>query len=208
MQNAPVSSLIVAGGLFMLFQVFCTGNNLETVESRDAEGRLERWQRNKTDFAKEGLYQRFSPDGTIAEEAHYVRDSLDGERKFFFPNGRLESVEHYRNGVFHGKYRKYDENGNLLVEQEFADGAMQGLSLVYYPNGVLKEKYTIRDNEENGPFQEFYENGNIRTEGAYAPGKDGTAEQGELKEYDENGQLVRIADCRDGICLTKWKKDK
>lgn len=208
MQNAPVSSLIVAGGLFMLFQVFCTGNNLETVESRDAEGWLERWQRNKTDFAKEGLYQRFSPDGTIAEEARYVHDSLDGERKFFFPNGRVESVEHYRNGVFHGKYRKYDENGNLLVEQEFTDGAMQGLSLVYYPNGVLKEKYTIRDNEEDGPFQEFYENGNIRTEGTYGPGKDGTAEQGELKEYDENGQLVRIADCRDGICLTKWKKDK
>jgi len=28
-----------------------------------------------------------------------------------------------------------------------------------------------------------------------------------LKEYDETGQLVRIADCQLGICRTKWTKD-
>lgn len=198
--------MILAGGLFVLLHAFCTENNLETVESRDAEGRLERWQRNKQDFAKEGLYQRFYPEGALAEEAHYVHDSLNGERKFFYKNGHVESVEHYQNGIFHGKYLKYNENGNLLIEQEFVNGTMQGLSLAYYPNGVLKEKYTMKDNEENGPFQEFYETGVLQTEGTYAPGKDGTAEQGKLKQYDENGQLIRIADCKDGICLTKWQK--
>lgn len=207
MQNAPFFTVLTAG-LFIFSQTFCGNNNLETVERRDAEGRLERWQRDKTDFAREGLYQRFYPDGTLAEEAHYKRDTLQGQRKFFYKNGVVESVEHYNNGIFHGKYLKYNEKGNLIVEQEYVNGAMQGFSLVYYPNGVLKEKYTIRDNEDNGPFQEFHENGRLKTEGTYVPAEEGSLEQGELKEYDENGQLVRIAQCTDGRCLTKWELKK
>ena len=138
----------------------------------------------------------------------YLRDTLHGARKFFYKNGAVESVEHYNKGVYHGKYLKYNEKGNLIVEQEYVNGAMQGFSLVYYPNGVLKEKYTIRDNEDNGPFQEFHENGRLKAEGTYAPGEDGSVEQGELKEYDENGLLIRVADCKDGICLTKWELKK
>ncbi|MBV6440436.1 MAG: toxin-antitoxin system YwqK family antitoxin [Haliscomenobacteraceae bacterium CHB4] len=199
-------SLFAATGLLVLFQTFCTENPVETVESRDAEGQLERYQRRKRDYAKEGLYQRFSADGKLREEAHYVNDTLDGERKYFFPNGTVESIEHYRRGQYHGKYQKFYESGQLYIEQEFVDGAMQGFSLGYYPNGVLKEKVTIRDNEENGPFWEYWENGNLKAEGNYAPDEDESLEQGELKEYDENGQIIRIADCNKGVCLTRWKK--
>jgi len=196
----------LALGVFVLFQIFCKQNPLETVENRDAEGRLERWQRRKTDFAKEGLYQRFAANGILLEEANYVNDTLEGERKYFYPNGTVESIERYRRGQYHGKYQKFYENGQLQIEQEFVNGTMQGLSLRYYPNGVLEEKVTIRDNEENGPFWEYWENGNLKTEGNYAPSEDGNLEQGELKEYDESGQLVRIAHCDKGVCPTRWKK--
>lgn len=199
----PITSVL---GLLLLFQVFCKENPIETVESRNPEGQLERWQRRRQDFAREGLFQRFSPEGKLLEEAHYANDTLDGERKYFFPSGTVESVEHYRRGQYHGKYQKFHENGQLQIEQEFVEGAMQGFSLAYYPNGVLKEKVTIRDNEEDGPFWEYWENGNIKAEGAYAMSEEGSSEQGELREYDESGQLIRIADCNKGVCLTKWKK--
>lgn len=205
MQNGRFSLLIVAG-LFVLFQTFCKKNPLETVETRDAEGYLERFQRRKTDFAKEGLYQKFAPDGKMLEEANYLNDTLEGERKYFFPNGAVESIERYRRGQYHGKYQKFYENGQLFVEQDFVNGAMQGFSLRYYQNGSLQEKVSIRDNEENGPFWEYWENGNLKTEGTYAPFRGESSEQGELKEYDENGQLIRIADCKNGICVTRWKK--
>ena len=199
-------SILPALFLTLLFQVFCTENPIETIENRDAEGQLERYQRRKKDYAKEGVYQRFSPNGQLIEEAHYTNDTLDGERKYFFPSGSVESIEHYRQGQYHGKYQKFYVNGQLNVEQEFVDGAMQGISVRYYPNGVVKEKVTIRDNDENGPFWEYWENGNIQFEGTYQPNEEGSAEQGELKEYDENGQLIRIADCNNGVCLTRWKK--
>lgn len=198
---------ILSMAIFLLFQTACKENPNETVETRDETGRIERYQRNKKDFSKEGLYQKLSPDGKLLEEAHYHLNVLEGERKYFYPGGAVESIEPYKNGQIHGKFRKFFENGTLNLEQDFVDGVMQGLSIRYYPNAVVEERVTMKDNEENGPFQEYYDNGNLKVEGTYAPvGEESALEQGELKEYDETGQLVRIADCVDGRCNTRWKK--
>ena len=198
--------LFVASSAVLCCMVACSGS-VEKVEDRNERGQLERFERRKKDFAKEGLYQRFDEKGVLLEEAHYKNDTLDGERKYFYPSGALESIEHYSNGIYHGKYLKYYDSGTLQVEQEFVSGALEGWSTAYYPNGVVKEKVTLVHNEENGPFTEFYENGQKKAEGRYVPGEDFPMEQGELKEYDETGQLVRIADCQSGICKTKWKKE-
>lgn len=185
----------------------CTGPQIETIETKDEQGRPERYQRRKKDFAKEGLYQKFQGDGKLLKEAHYVNDTLEGECRYFRPTGSLESVERYSRGVLHGKYEGYLENGQLQIEQTYVNGALQGLSTAYYPNGHIKEKVTLQDNEENGPFTEYYETGVLKTEGQYKPGEEMPLEHGELKEYDEQGQLVRRADCNNGVCLTKWKKE-
>lgn len=197
------TSSIFKGLLLLIFlsQIACS-SDVETVENRDQQGRLERFQRRKKDFAKQGLYQKFFPDGKLSEEAHFVNDTLEGERKYFYTSGKIESVERYRKGSFEGKYEKFDSSGVLMLEQTYVNGAMQGWSIAYHPNGKIKEKVAIKDNEENGPFTEYYENGVLQTEGTYRNG----SEQGELKEYDEQGQLTRIADCVDGRCLTKLKK--
>ncbi len=197
-----------SAALMLLFQIFCTPNPIETTEAKNDRGQLERWQRRKDNFTKEGLYQRFSPENVLIEEAHYLADSLEGERKYFFPNGKVESIEHYKNNKMHGKYQAFYEEGQLKIEQDFVQGALEGWSIRYFPSGKIQEKVQLKDNVENGPFTEFHENGNLKTEGNYTPNKDGDegVEEGELKEYDESGQLTRIADCKDGMCLTRWKK--
>lgn len=191
---------------FISAQIACN-SNVETVESKDDLGRVIRYERSKKNFAKQGLYQKYFLDGKLAEEAHFIADSMEGAHKYFYPSGGLESVEHYRKGAYHGKYQKYYESGTLQLDQTFENGVLQGQSLGYYPNGTVKEKVTLVNNEENGPFSEYYENGVLKTEGLYAPGDDVPLEEGELKEYDENGNLVRIADCKQGVCITKWKKE-
>ena len=203
--NRLVLRLCVA--LVFILQAFCTQNPIETTESKNERGQLERWQRRKDTHVKEGLYQRFSPEGALLEEAHYVADSQEGERKYFFPNGKIESVERYQNNKITGKYQAFYEGGQLKIEQDYVNGALNGLSIRYYPNGKVMEKVMLKDNIENGPFSEYHENGNLKTEGNYAPNEEGDGlEDGEMKEYDESGQLVRIADCKDGMCLTRWKK--
>lgn len=179
-------------------------SDIETIEHRDEHGRLERYQRRKKDFAKEGLYQRFHEKGYLLEEAHYRNDTLDGERKFFHPNGKVERIEHFQNGVYAGKFQQFYENGQLQLEQEYVDGALEGLSTAWYPSGVMKEKVTLRENEENGPFTEWYENGKLKAVGSYI---DGDNEQDSLKLYDTLGQLERVLMCQMGACRTVWVRE-
>ncbi len=182
------------------------GKATEVVENSNPDGSRERFERRKSDFAKQGLYQRYRADGSLAEEAHYIADTLEGERKYYYANGTVESTEFYKKGIIDGKFQKFYETGSLQIEQTYVNGALNGASIAFYPDGVVKERVMLKNNEEDGPFTEYYPNGKIKAEGFYKPTEDGSVEHGELKEYDENGELVRIADCVNGACSTKWKK--
>lgn len=176
----------------------------ETIERRDANGRLERFQQHRKTHLKEGLYEQFREDGTLAEQANYVQDTLHGERILYFPDGKQkESIYTYAMGVYHGPYRLYYPDGQLHLEQQFARGVLEGLSLRYYPTGQLEERVTMHNNEESGPFEEFYPNGHKKAVGNYIFDHDTALEQGELREYDSTGVLIRVADCEAGICRTR-----
>ena len=178
----------------------------ETVTQTDEFNYRITFQRDKKKQTKEGLYQRFSPAGVLVEASDYQNDSLHGMRRYYYDNGRLQSEEGFERGLNHGHYRKYDENGSLVIEQNYIHGAMEGNSVRYYPNGKVMEVVAIVHNEENGPFKEYYENGQIKAEGTYIYQDDAAVEQGELREYDSVGVLIRIADCEAGICRTRWRK--
>ena len=64
---------------------------------------------------------------------------------------------------------------------------------------------SFKDNLENGPFAEYYENGNIHWEGNYLGGD---FEQDTLKEFDKEGELIRILFCNKGVCQTIWTPEK
>ena len=182
----------------------CSTSNLETVENKDENGRVvERFTRLKKDFAKEGRYQAFYPNGTTREDAFYRHDTLDGERKLFYPNGTCELIERRQLGSFEGKFQNFYENGTLKSEGEYRNNSMTGKWRFLYKNGQPKEFVMFKDNEENGPFQEFYMDGRLKTEGNY---KNGDAEDGELRMYDSLGMLLKIMDCDGGRCRTKWER--
>lgn len=191
-------------GFILSATIVACGRPTETIEVRLEAGGIERYERRKSDSAKEGKYERFNSEGRLVEQATYQNDSLDGQRTLFYPNGQKEIVENYKRGIFDGPYFSYYENGQIQLEQQYVNGSLQGESRAYYPSGNIKEKVTIRDNEENGPFIEYYENGKVKAEGAY---KNGDFETGELKEYDSTGVLIRIANCQKGKCQTVWKKE-
>ena len=111
MQKRTLYLLLI---LYVLPWLGCQ-SDVETIEVRNEYGQLERFERRKKDFAKEGLYQRYHEDGYLLEEAHYANDSLQGERKFFFPNGKTERIEHHQHGVFHGKYQQFYETGQIQL---------------------------------------------------------------------------------------------
>ncbi len=176
-----------------LHQVFDESGNL-----------VEEYTRNIEDFSKEGLYTRFYEDGkTPAEQATYVRDTLDGWKIFFNENGDTSSVSKIEKGILHGPHREFHPNGKVSQAYHHVNGEIIGIFKEYHESGALKGEITFSGNNENGHFVEFHENGKKAWEGTNKDGK----EHGEVLKYDENGELIRKLNCVVGRCETIWKKE-
>lgn len=189
----------------ILFLLPACGSDIEEVTEQDEFGNTIRYERSKSDFAREGWAYTTSPDGILIEMAHYVSDTLDGQRILFTETGDTSIVENYQAGSFVGPYRLYHDNGELKQEGNYVDNKMTGIWKSYYENGQLREEVLFENNLENGPFIEYHPNGNLAAEGAYL---DGDSEHGELKIYNEQGELIRTMDCDRGRCTTTWSAEE
>tara|TARA_R100000479_G_scaffold174327_2_gene122317 strand:+ start:298 stop:609 length:312 start_codon:yes stop_codon:yes gene_type:complete len=61
----------------------------------------------------------------------------------FYPNGELQQVSFYWNGVGTGTWLKYDEQGNLIVKAKIENGSP--VKLFRYKDGIT----TIIDRKKN-----------------------------------------------------------
>ena len=190
--------------LGLAFMNFGCKSKVEQVENIDSYGYTERYQRNKSDFAKQGLYQKFDEQGRLMEEAKYQDDTLSGLRALYYETGDTQIVETYQHGIFEGPYRLYYESAQLNMTGRYEANEMTGDWDRYYENGQLMERVRFEANAENGPFIEYYKNGNLKAEGSYLNGDN---EHGLLKLYDEEGALKRKMNCEKGICRTFWKRE-
>lgn len=190
--------------LFLSFTILSCTADTTTIVQKDKDDRvLEKISIDTKTKKKQGLYQRFYPSGNLAEEAFYDRDSLNGTRKFYYESGSLEQEQNYLSGIFQGPFRSFYINGKTNVEGNYVNNEMDGVWKRYYDTGELKEEVNFVNNDENGPFKEYFKNGKLKTEGTYVNGPN---EQGELKEYNEEGELIKIMSCNSGICNTIWVK--
>lgn len=155
---------------------------------------------------KHGVYQKFSLDGSLYEEAHYTHGKLDGTRFIYHPSGSVDIKEYYLDDKLEGDYKQYNEKGVLIFEATYTNNVLGGIVKTYFEDASLKEEVTFESNEENGPFTEFHPNGKIHWKGNYLNGDN---EIGVLEEYDLNGTLIKKMDCNGkGICKTTWTLEK
>jgi len=151
---------------------------------------------------KEGPYKKFFSDGEIEETAFYKNGKLDGDRKMFYLSGQVETHEKYNNDVIDGDCIDYHENGQTKMFYHYDQGLLINKIKKYSDNGVLLEVVQMKEGEENGPFKEFFLNGKIKWEGQYLNGDN---EFGLLKEYNEEGNLIKKMMCDSfAVCRTIW----
>ena len=184
--------------------ILACGPNLKTIEVQNERGQItERYTQDPETKLKEGKSYQYYEDGTVHAESDYKQGQLDGQRKLFYPNGQVEIIERYKAGQFEGLFQSYHNDGQPQLEGKYTDHEMGGSWNRYYASGALMEEVHFKQNEENGPFIEYYENGKLKAQGSYL---DGDNEHGELKLFDEQGELVKTMDCNKGRCLTTWRK--
>lgn len=153
--------------------------------------------------SKDGPYVKNDEDGHLMEKGVLKNGEQEGKRNVFFPNGKTRIEEMYVKGEYDGPFKEYFETGKLMQEGQYVKNSMTGIWKTYYDSGELKEEVLFKDNNENGPFKKYYKNGKIKWEGSY---KDGDHEDGELKLYNEDGELIKKQDCVKGDCNTIWVK--
>jgi antitoxin component YwqK of YwqJK toxin-antitoxin module len=194
MENPVLASLADSG----LHPFGCP--ELDSREQLDEYGyRLQYSTRKGTDI-REGQWKRLNADNVIIEEATYRNDTLQGQRVLYYDTGDTLLVEHYEQGLFEGPYRAYYDNRQPKTIGQYRRNEISGQWLSYYPDGTLREEVTFDRNTENGPFNEYHPNGRLKAQGHYL---DGDNEHGELKLYDEEGQLIRTMVCDMGRCKTR-----
>ncbi len=158
---------------------------------------------DKSINAKDGPYVKNDEEGHLMEKGVLKNGQQEGKRTVFFPSGKVRIEEMYIKGEYDGPFKEYFDNGKLMQEGQYVKNSMTGIWKTYYETGELKEEVLFKDNNENGPFKKYYKSGKVKYEGVY---KDGDHEDGELKLYSEEGELIKKQDCVKGDCSTIWVK--
>ncbi len=57
--------------------------------------------------------------------------------KVYYPNGKLEYVGQFQNGVEHGEWTYYYENGTRKYVEQWANGVEHGIHYDYSPDGQI-----------------------------------------------------------------------
>jgi|TARA_R110000737_G_scaffold344660_1_gene372069 antitoxin component YwqK of YwqJK toxin-antitoxin module len=190
---------------FLLVAIFLSSCGDKTITTIHETGEKYEEYQYTGDSLKHGWYKRYSPEGKLTEESNYNDGKLDGSRKIYTSEGELEVTEQYTSDALNGVFKTYHSNGNIKLEGLYTDNVLAGVVKGYYPSGELMEEVMFEKNMEQGPFKEYHTNGKLKWEGTY---RNGDKEFGLLKEYNEQGELIKKMLCdSNAICTTTWKID-
>jgi antitoxin component YwqK of YwqJK toxin-antitoxin module len=190
---------------FLLVAIILTSCGDKTIVTTHETGEKFEEYQFTGDSLKHGWYKTYSKAGVLREESNYVEGKLDGERKIYTANGELEVTEQYTMDALNGVFKTYHSNGNIKLEGIYSGNVLAGVVKGYYPTGELMEEVMFAENREQGPFKEYHTNGKLKWEGTY---RNGDKEFGLLKEYNEQGELIKKMLCdSNAICTTTWKID-
>lgn len=167
----------------------------------------------------QGPNKSWFANGKTKSEATYVNGEPEGRMTFWFPDGKKEIEGNAVNGDREGTWFYFNEDGTLQLQALYAKGELvkerkeNGTFKEYYDDDQLMSEVTYKKGKREGPFTEYHDNGRwVVKEMAPNPelGTPGDVErvlegqkkkregtyvndllEGEVKEYDEQGKLVR-----------------
>jgi antitoxin component YwqK of YwqJK toxin-antitoxin module len=145
---------------------------------------------------QDGEFKSFDDKGNIYIHGYYKKGLEYGVWKQYYENGQLENDEQRENGERHGKSLWYTEDGVLVQDSYFKDGLYHGLTRIFHENGQLNyEGIYENDREKDGLWKYYYDSGKLKYEASYLNGK----LEGEIKTYDEKGNLLSTEVAKEGV---------
>ncbi len=151
-----------------------------------------------TEGHREGLWQTFYDNGTVKWEGTYVDGQRDGYFKTYNEKGDLLTVEKYINDV---------------LQQDAPELAKLDIKTMYYSNGVVQSSGPYKNDVPFGMHRVYDEHGKPEKADIYDSGKvvatgpiDAADQQeGDWKEFYENGELKAKGKYESGVKVGEWE---
>ncbi len=174
------------------------------------EGAVRTWYQDGTpeevkhvqDKFEDGPYESFWPDGGIRQKGRYARGEREGTWTTNHANGALAYSEEFKSDKHvDGPWRGTHPNGTDSLVGNYVNGSKEGPWVATHPNGQVKSRIDYRFDMPSGHYVEYHANGTKAVEGDYGTSTKDVRrgrEEGEWREWYDNGQLERTANYEDG----------
>lgn len=155
----------------------------------------------------QGILRRFGADGTLLQEAEYDdRGFPQGEKRCFYPNGKLECRTPFKQGRIDGLYEEWYENGARKTSAEMRDGLHDGITMSWDESGNILSKWNYAKNLRDGVCltwiyqspdtlltEEYYRYDQlVDTSRCYRLESNGQQTLRNITIYDVNGKVLRF----------------
>lgn len=180
-----------------------------------AEAERDTWRMG----VQHGPSKSWFDSGKPKSEANYVNGQPEGRMVFYFPNGAKEIEGSLINGDRDGEWVYFNDDGSIQLRVLYAKGVVvkerkeNGLFTEYYDDEQIKSEVRYKRGKREGKFTEWHDDGRWvmkpvksdpmvgtpaemeRVLEGQTKAREGTYAndllEGEVKEYDEQGKLVR-----------------
>jgi antitoxin component YwqK of YwqJK toxin-antitoxin module len=144
------------------------------------------WEMNYLLGQKHGRQLFFSPRGDTTLEENYNNGVLNGVKKTYFRDAKLEKEVHYRKGIIDGPFLVYNKEGKLIQSSNYKEGKKNGVFTYNYDDGTLLRTENWIYDIKSGEFKTFYYQGAIQKIENYKRG----LKEGWFEDRDSD-QIVR-----------------
>lgn len=200
---------ILAIALFMTFLgIAATAQTTETPKQPDTINKLNAaglktgyWEEKAADNISKGMYDANKKIGTWVtyfsnNNQLYRLESYNnaGQRHGIFltfdRKNRIQAVEYYKDGLYHGTSIIYGSTNEFPVsETSYVNGKRQGITRIYYDNGKIQEEDRFTDDQKDGVSRWYNRSGKLLAEYTYKAG----VFDGPQKTYYENDSLQSVS---------------
>jgi antitoxin component YwqK of YwqJK toxin-antitoxin module len=141
------------------------------------------------DGVQNGASISFSGTGTIQSDETWLGDKKNGERVSFGSfGGRMKLLETFKDDQLDGVKKTFYDDGKIQEEGFYKKGQRDGLVKWYRQNGTPTMEYTYDNGNLEGPAKVYDDNGKLKQEGVYKNNN----EEGEWKEYNDSLLVKKI----------------
>ena len=100
---------------------------------------------------KNGLSEKFYPDGTVSEKIYYENDRKSGEWTQYYPDGKKCLSGNYKNGQLEGSFSTFYDNGDTEFAGQYKHDARDGEWTRYNTDGSIASKTVYTEGRPNDP---------------------------------------------------------